>query len=193
MTQPPILDAIFQGLVTNDQAALEHIQAERSTECLDLRALVSTDDVGGVSLDLGLGITTSAYEGPRAFFISRHTSVQARLIGGRSTVPLDYSLSFDSNFSEKVRAILNDENVDPVERERVVDVLMLRANNARVQFDVVPFLYEASFQMACNECATARVHAERHPQTIAARRAAASALDPDAMRRLVAQEELPWL
>jgi hypothetical protein len=51
-------------------------------------------------------------------------------------------LSFDSNFAEKLRATLNGENIEPVDRIRVIDVLMLKANNARVQFDVVPFLYE---------------------------------------------------
>lgn len=116
-------------------------------ECVDLRALVSTDHPGAVALDLGLGLTSSVYvtpifEGPRAFFMSRHISMQARLSGGPTTVPLDYSLSFDSNFAEKLRATLNGENIQRADRDRVVDVLMLKANDANVQFDVMPFLYE---------------------------------------------------
>ena len=147
MNQPPVLDALFQALLTNDQSALCDIEANRGMECADLRALVSTDHPGAVALDLGLGLTSSVcvspiFEGPRAFFMSRHISVQARLTGGRTTVPLDYSLSFDSNFAEKLRAALNGENIQPADRARVVDVLMLKANNARVQFDVMPFLYE---------------------------------------------------
>jgi hypothetical protein len=82
------------------------------------------------------------FEGPRAFFISRRASAQAQLTGGRSTVPLDYSLSFDSNFAEKLRATLYGENIHHVDRARVLEVLMLKANNAGVQFDVMPFLYE---------------------------------------------------
>ena len=147
MHRPPVLDALFQALLTNNQAALSDIEANRAEECVDLRALISTDHQGAVALDLGLGLTSGVYvtpifEGPRAFFISRHISVQARLTDGRSTVPLDYSLSFDSNFAEKLRATLNGENIQPTDRARVIDVLMLKANNARVQFDVMPFLYE---------------------------------------------------
>jgi len=147
MHRPPVLDALFQALLTNNQAALSDIEANRAEECVDLRALISTDHQGAVALDLGLGLTSGVYvtpifEGPRAFFISRYISLQARLTDGRSTVPLDYSLSFDSNFAEKLRATLNGENIQPTDRARVIDVLMLKANNARVQFDVMPFLYE---------------------------------------------------
>lgn len=147
MIQLPVLDALFQALLTNDQAALDDIQANRAMECADLRALFSTDHPGAVCLDMELGLASSEYvtpifEGPRAFFLSRHASVQARLTGGRTTVPLDYSLSFDSNFAEKLRATLNGENISQVDRSRVIEVLMLKANNTRVQFDVIPFLYE---------------------------------------------------
>ena len=147
MNKPPVLDALFQALITNDQTAFNDIQEDRAAECLELRALVSTDNPGAVVLDLGLGLASSIYvtpifEGPRAFFISRHISVHARLTGGQSTVPLDYSLSFASNFAEKLRAPISGENLQAVDRARVIDVLMLKANNDRVQFDVVPFLYE---------------------------------------------------
>jgi hypothetical protein len=147
MHQPPVLDALFQALLTNDQAALSDIEANRAEECVDLRALISTDHQGAVVLDLGLGLTSNIYvtpifEGPRAVFMSRHIGVQARLTDGQTTVPLDYSLSFDSNFAEKLRATLNGENIQPADRARVIDVLMLKAHNARVQFDVMPFLYE---------------------------------------------------
>lgn len=147
MIQPPVLDVLFKALLTNDQVALDDIQTNRATECVDLRALISTDHPDAVCLDLGLGLTSSVYvtpifEGPRGFFISRHVSVQARFTGGQTTVPLDYSLSFDSNFAEKLRATLNGENIQLIDRTRVIEVLMLKANDARVQFDVMPFLYE---------------------------------------------------
>lgn len=147
MTTPPVLDALFQALITADQDALRDIQTHRAHECVDLRALISTEHPGAVPLDLGLGLASSVYvtpvfEGPRAFFMSRHVSVQARLTGGQTTVPLDYSLSFDSNFAEKLRATLSGESIQPIDRARVLEVLMLKANNAKVQFDVLPFLYE---------------------------------------------------
>jgi len=64
------------------------------------------------------------------------------MTGGRSTVPLDYSLGFDSNFAEKLRATLYGEKIEPTDRAGVLDVLTLKANNSRVQFDVLPFLFE---------------------------------------------------
>jgi len=147
MIQPPVIDVLYQALLTNDQAALQDIETNRAVECVDLRVLRSADHPDAVCLDLGLGLVSSVYvtpifEGPRAFLVSRHTSVQARITGGKSTVLLDYSLSFDSNFAEKLRATLNGEKIQPIDRARVIEVLMLKANNARVQFDVMPFLYE---------------------------------------------------
>lgn len=147
LPQPPVIDILFRALLTGDQAALADLSTHRAAECADLRALVSTEQAGAVELDLGLGATsnihvTPIFEGPNAFFISRHVSVQARLTGGQTTVPLDYSLSFDSNFAEKMRATLSGENIQPVDRNRVIEVLMLKAKNPRVQFDLMPFLYE---------------------------------------------------
>ncbi|CKH62907.1 hypothetical protein [Achromobacter xylosoxidans] len=147
MTTPPVLDALFQALITGDQDALRDIEIHRAHECVNLRALISTEHAGAVALDLGLGLASSVYvtpifEGPCAFFMSRQVSVQARLTGGQTTVPLDYSLSFDSNFAEKLRATLSGEHIQPADRNWVLEVLMLKANNARVQFDVLPFLYE---------------------------------------------------
>lgn len=147
MTKPPVLDVLYQALLTRDQDVLNELESNRAAECIDLRAIISTDNPTAVPLDLGLGLMSSIYvtpifEGPRAFFMSRHISVQARLTGGTTTVPIDYSLSFDSNFAERLRAFISGENIQQIDRDRVTEVLMLKANNARVQFDVVPFLYE---------------------------------------------------
>ncbi|QVX40710.1 hypothetical protein J4H89_23235 (plasmid) [Ralstonia solanacearum] len=147
MNQRPVLDDLFQALLTQDQAAIHAIQENRATDCLDIRAVVCTNQRGAVPLDLSLNLdsncyTTPLFEGPRAFFMSRHTSIQARLTGGKATVPIDYSLSFDSNFAERLRAVMNGRNVQAADRERVISVLMLKANNDRVQFDVMPCLYE---------------------------------------------------
>ncbi|MBB6249163.1 hypothetical protein [Rhodanobacter sp. A1T4] len=147
MTQPPVVDILFRAILSGDQAALRDLETYRAAECVGLRSVISTDHAGAVALDLGLGATSSIYvtplfEGPRAFFISRHISVQARLTSGKTTVPLDYSLSFDSNFAEKMRATLNGEKIQQADHDRVIEVLMLKAKNSRVQFDVVPFLYE---------------------------------------------------
>lgn len=91
MNQPPVLDALFQALLTNDQTALCDIEANRGMECADLHALVSTDHPGAVTLDLGLGLTSSVcvapiFEGPRAFFMSRKT-VNGSLISTPQTIP----------------------------------------------------------------------------------------------------------
>lgn len=147
MSRPPILDELFRALLFNDQDAFKSLESDRAPECLDIRAVVCTDHPGAAPLDLNLGLAasiyvTSIFEGPRAFFMSRHVSVQTRFNGGQSAILLDYSLSFDSNFAEKLRATINGEKIQPVDRARIVDVLMLKANNPRVQFDVVPFLYE---------------------------------------------------
>ncbi len=147
MNQPPVIDVLFKALLTNDQDTLNDIQTNRAAECVDLRAIISTEHPDAVCLDLGLGLASNIYvtpifEGPRAFFMSRHVSVQARVSGGQTTVPLGYSLSFDSNFAEKLRATLNGENIQPIDRARVIEVLMLKANNNKVQFDIMPFLYE---------------------------------------------------
>jgi hypothetical protein len=85
---------------------------------------------------------TSFFEGPRAFFMSAGTSIQARLTGGQSNALIDFSLSFDSNFAEKMRAAIAGEKIQQVDRDRVDEVLMLKARNRNVQFDVLPFLIE---------------------------------------------------
>jgi|SRR6185312_435934 len=147
MSQQPVIDVLLQALITNDQVALNNLKSNRAEECTDLRAIISTDHPDAVELDLGLGVSsnefiTPIFEGPRAFFLSRHISVQARITGGKTTAPLDYSLSFDSNFAEKLRAVIHGEKVQQSDRDRVIEVLMLKANNAKVQFDVLPFLCE---------------------------------------------------
>jgi hypothetical protein len=53
--------------------------------------------------------------------------------------------------------------------------------------------HDASFQSACDECASARVKAAFTPEKIAVRRAAASNIDAEVMRHIVVQEERPWL
>ncbi|WP_029921964.1 hypothetical protein [Nevskia soli] len=147
MKQSPIADVVFRALLTNDYDTLREVQAHRAAECADLRAIVSTDHKDAIALDLGLGVLDSIYvtpilEGPRAFFMSPSVSVQARHTGGKSAVAIDYSLSFDSNFAEKLRAVLSGEGIQAVDRARVIEVLTLKAKNPRVQFDVLPFLYE---------------------------------------------------
>src|SRR5438270_619751 len=83
----PVIDAMFQAIVSGDPAQWAEIQESRAAEVVDVRALVSTPEAGGVDLGLGLGVDSNEYvtpifEGPRAAFISRHTSVQSMLQGG---------------------------------------------------------------------------------------------------------------
>ena len=147
MSDTPIVDALFVALLSHDDDALNGIESRRAAECAHLRAVICTDDPGGIDLDLGLCLSSSElvtpfFEGPRAFFMSAGTSLQARLTGGRSNALIDFSLSFDSNFAEKMRAAIAGERIQQVDRNRVAEVLMLKARNRNVQFDVLPFLIE---------------------------------------------------
>lgn len=147
MNKTPVIDALFRAIVAGDESDWTHIETSRSAECVDVRAIISNDNPGGVDLDLQLGISSNEYvipvfEGPRANFISRQTSLHAQIANGRSGVLLDYSLSFDSNFAEKLRALINGQGIQDADKNRVLDVLKLKANNDRVQFDVVLFLFE---------------------------------------------------
>lgn len=147
MPDIPIIDALFSALINNDKDALDDIESQRAAECAFLRAVICTDAPGAIDLELGLSVASSEYvtpffEGPRAFFMSAGASLQARLTGGRSNALIDFSLSFDSNFAEKMRAAIAGENIQQVDRNRVNEVLMLKARNRNVQFDVLPFLIE---------------------------------------------------
>lgn len=147
MPEIPIVDALFSALLNSDKAALDAIESQRAAECAVLRAVICTDAPGAIDLELGLSVSSSEYvtpffEGPRAFFMSAGASIQARLTGGRSNALIDFSLSFDSNFAEKMRAAIAGENIQQVDRDRVNEVLMLKARNRNVQFDVLPFLIE---------------------------------------------------
>jgi hypothetical protein len=119
----------------------------RTIICTTARDAIDTGLGLGLGLGLGPGLANneqivSFFAGPRAYFLSAAASLQAHLTGGKSNVLLDYSLSFDSNFAEKLRAVVSGENVQEVERNRVIEILMLRARNPRVQFDIMPFLIE---------------------------------------------------
>lgn len=147
MTNTPTIDALFSALINSDKNALDEIESQRAAECAFLRAVICTDAPGAIDLELGLSVTSSEYvtpffEGPRAFFMSAGASIQARLTGGRSNALIDFSLSFDSNFAEKMRAAIAGEKIQQVDRDRVNEVLMLKARNRNVQFDVLPFLIE---------------------------------------------------
>lgn len=147
MLDIPIVDALFSALINSDKAALDTIESQRAAECAGLRAVMCTDSPGAINLELGLSLSSSEYvipffEGPRAFFMSAETSIQARGTGGQSNALIDFSLSFDSNFAEKMRAAIAGESIQQVDRNRVDEVLMLKARNRNVQFDVLPFLIE---------------------------------------------------
>lgn len=143
----PIADALFAALLRHDDKEIDAIKFHRAEECVYVRAVMCTDDPGAIDLDLGLNLSSSEFvtpffKGPRAFFMSVGASVQAQLTGGRSNANIDFSLSFDSNFAEKMRASIAGEKIQQVERDRVNEVLMLKARNRKTQFDLVPFLIE---------------------------------------------------
>lgn len=147
MPDIPIADALFSALLNQDKVALDAIESHRAAECARLRAVICTTSLDAVDLDLGLSVSpneyvTSFFEGPRAFYISAETSTQARFTGGQSNALIDFSLSFDSNFAEKLRAAIAGERIQQVDRSRIDEVLMLKARNRKVRFDVLPFLIE---------------------------------------------------
>lgn len=149
MQQPPICDVLYFALLNGDLDALDNISAERPEEIISVRTIICTNAQGAIDIKLGLGpgvaeneLIISFFEGPRAYFMSAGTSLQAYLTGGKSNVLFDYSLSFDSNFAEKMRAVVSGESIQEVERNRVIEILLLKAHNSRVQFDLLPFLIE---------------------------------------------------
>ncbi|WP_047286520.1 hypothetical protein [Pseudomonas protegens] len=145
--QPAVIDVLYRAVVFNHQEAWQQLD-ERAAECAAMRSLVSTDQRGGIDISLGLGMDGNEFiipiiQGPRAFFVSAKTAVQGALQAGRSDLLLDYSLSFDSNFAERLRRLINQKTASAdQDLARVKSVLMLKANNPRVQFDILPFLYE---------------------------------------------------
>jgi hypothetical protein len=149
MQRPPILDVLYLALLHSDLEALVSISEERPEDMIHLRTIMCTTAPGAIDIELGLELKlaenehiTSFFEGPRAYFMSAAVSLQAHLTGGKSSILFDYSLSFDSNFAEKLRAVVSGEKIQDVERNRVIEILMLKANNSRVQFDIMPFLME---------------------------------------------------
>lgn len=147
MQRTPVLDKLFNAIMRNDAALWAEIDEKHAADMINVRALICSNDPGAIDLDLGLGTSSNEYvvpifEGPRAHFLSRHTSIQNAMTGGRSNLLLDYSLSFDSNFAEKLRATIEGEAIQAVDKARVLEVLTLKAANPNVQFDLLPFLYE---------------------------------------------------
>jgi hypothetical protein len=147
MSKRPVIDLLFEAIVNGDTQQFDTIAETRAQECVEIRSLVCTSDPKAIDLDMGLGLqpceyVTPIFEGPRAWLLSRHTAIQSRLESGRSNVLVDYSLGFDSNFAEKLRALINGEKIQQVDRDRVTAVLKLKASNQNVQFDIVPFLNE---------------------------------------------------
>ncbi|KDN97017.2 hypothetical protein [Pseudomonas donghuensis] len=145
--QPAVIDVLYRAVVFNHQEAWQQLD-ERAAECAAMRSLISTDQPGGIDLGLGLGVDGNEFiipliQGPRAFFVSAKTAVQGLLQAGRSEILLDYSLSFDSNFAERLKRLINQTTASAdQDLARVKTILMLKANNPRVQFDILPFLYE---------------------------------------------------
>jgi len=143
----PVIECLFEGFLAGDEKLLNQIESNRHAECGDIRAVVCTNNPSAVNLDLGLGISSNEYvvpifSGPCAWFHSAGISLQTRLSNGQSIAMIDYSLGFDSNFAEKLRAVVFGENIAPIERDRVNGILMLKARNRNVQFDEFSFIIE---------------------------------------------------
>ncbi|WP_060493728.1 hypothetical protein [Pseudomonas sp. NBRC 111140] len=142
-----LIDEFYQAVISGKT---EHwtLLEERAKECAALRAIICTDHPGAIDLGLSLGVDSNncilpILLGPRAFFISAMTALKGMLQAGRSSVNIDYSLSFDSNFAEKLKLLIN-RGAAGTDKELldVESVLMIKAKNKQVQFDILPFLFE---------------------------------------------------
>jgi len=143
----PAIEILASAFVYGNEVEIKKIEKHRLDECASMRAIVCTNDPSAVNLELGLGISSNSHvvpllKGPYAWFHSHGVSIQTRLANNKSTVLIDYSLGFDSNFAEKLRAFIHGENIEQADRDAVNGILMLKAKNKNVQFDVMPFLIE---------------------------------------------------
>lgn len=65
----PVLDSLFSALLTNDKSSLAEIGQKRAAECSGIRAILSTENHGGIDLDSSLGLqgngnVTPFFSGP---------------------------------------------------------------------------------------------------------------------------------
>ena len=139
----PLLHTVHRALLTGDLDLLDAVTKDSSWR--DIRLVFSLEE-GGVPLDLGLGLNASELvvpilKGPRVGFLSADIALQVHG-GGEETLAIDHSISFDSNFAEKLRATFAGGRVNQVEFARLVGVLQLKARDRSVQFDLLPFLVE---------------------------------------------------
>jgi len=146
-TSRSIIENIYVAYLYERKDIIEEIEKYRPVECASIRAVICTDKPGAVNFDLGLGILSdihviSILEGPCAWFHSNGVSIQTLISNGRSIVPIDYSLGFDSNFAERLRLTVSGKGAGTADHDAVKSILMLKAQNQRVQFDLTPFLIE---------------------------------------------------
>ncbi len=147
MQTVPVLDALFTALLNRDNSEIESILSQRAAEASMLRVVICSDAPGTIDLEFGLNVLSSNYvvpffKGPRAFFVSNRISLEAFSTGSNSKVPIDFSLSLDSNVAEKLRALLAGEKIQQIDRDRINEILMLKAQNFTTRFDLYPFLIE---------------------------------------------------
>lgn len=142
----PVVDEIFELIIRGELDKLDDIS--RPEGAIHIRSAISTENRSAVGLSVDLeNITkrapwiTPLFLGPRIFFTSRSTAIQNVITGGKSKVLIDWSFSFDSNVAEKVRAYVNHEDINQIDRERVITLLKLK-NEYSLQTDLLPFLFE---------------------------------------------------
>ncbi|ENJ2867773.1 hypothetical protein AB0530_004857 [Vibrio parahaemolyticus] len=142
----PVVDEIYEILVKGDLERLEGIS--RPQDAVYIRTAISTESANAAGLHINLeDITSKApwitplFIGPRVFLNSASTALQSHLTGGTSSVPIDWSFSFDSNVGERVRAYVNHENINKKDQDRIITLLKLKKEYS-LQTDLVPFLFE---------------------------------------------------
>lgn len=146
MSSEPLLVRLHRSLIIGDHNALDALADD--PDWPQIRMIISTPEEGGVPVDLDISLNASdlvipALKGPFLFFISADVVSRMRNgEGGKLPIPLDHSISFDSNFAEDLRAVFEGRKQGSADYERVLKVLQLKAENPKVQFDLLPFLHE---------------------------------------------------
>jgi len=144
--EKPLIDEMFELILCNKLEELDHIARPEDAICI--RTAVSTESESAADLSIDLeDITKQApwitpfYIGPKVIFSSLSTALQKEAGYSKTHVPLDWSFSFDSNVAEKLRAYVNHENINKVDKERVITLLKLKKKHS-LQTDLLPFLFE---------------------------------------------------
>lgn len=144
----PIINEFFDAILTSNNEIFDRLSEERAEEAENIRFLICTNAKG--SIDFGKQFNKIESEAPfmlpllessKFFVISKHTAYQNAQTGGQSGVILDWSFSFDSNFSDKLLGFFSKKNIDQTSKNKILTFLRLK-NELNLQNDILPMIIE---------------------------------------------------